>query len=176
MILETKRLRLIPMAPWHWLALMESEDRFASSFGCSPAAGLRGFAVSEDVSPAWVEQLRSAQTVDPWVHGYAVVHRTNGVVVGTAGFKGPPGDDGMVEVAYGIVPSHEGQGLATEAAQALIVFARGHEQVQRIQAHTAPEANASTKVLTKCGFHFIGLVEDPVDGLIWRWEWSEPTS
>ena len=32
------------------------------------------------------------------------------------------------------------------------------------------EANASTRVLTKCGFRHVGEVMDPEDGLVWRWE------
>ena len=30
--------------------------------------------------------------------------------------------------------------------------------------------NASTRVLTKCGFRHIGQVIDPEDGPVWRWE------
>ncbi len=37
-------------------------------------------------------------------------------------------------------------------------------------AHTCPEPNASTRVLTKCGFRRVGEVMDPDDGLVWRWE------
>ena len=39
-----------------------------------------------------------------------------------------------------------------------------------MQAHTAPTANASTRVLAKCGFDFVGEVMDPEDGRVWRWE------
>jgi hypothetical protein len=37
-------------------------------------------------------------------------------------------------------------------------------------AHTLPEENASNKALRRNGFAFAGEVEDPEDGLIWRWE------
>ena len=42
-----------------------------------------------------------------------------------------------------------------------------------VRAHTLPEPTASTRVLAKCGFHFVGDIVDPDYGPIWRWE-SEP--
>jgi RimJ/RimL family protein N-acetyltransferase len=40
-----------------------------------------------------------------------------------------------------------------------------------IRAHTMPEQNASTRVLEKCGFRWLGEVVDPEDGAVWRWEY-----
>jgi len=91
-------------------------------------------------------------------------------VIGAAGFKGPPDSGGMVEIAYGIVPSREGRGYATEAAGALVRFAQADDRVRLVRAHTLPEANASTHVLRKCGFVQVGEVIDPDDGRVWRWE------
>jgi ribosomal-protein-alanine N-acetyltransferase len=45
-----------------------------------------------------------------------------------------------------------------------------------VRAHTLPNPNASTRVLTKCGFHRVGEVIDPEDGLVWRWERNDPAS
>ena len=110
---------------------------------------------------------------DPWIHGFMLVHRDTGGVVGRCGFKGPPDGDGMVEIAYGVNPEHEGKGYATEAAGALVSYAFGHREVRVVRAHTLPEWNASTRVLTKCGFRRVGEVVDPEDGLVWRWEKTE---
>jgi len=68
------------------------------------------------------------------------------------------------------VPKFEGQGYATEAAAALVRFAFASGQVRLVRAHTLPVANASTRVLLKCGFHCLGTVVDPDDGPVWRWE------
>lgn len=99
-----------------------------------------------------------------------MTEREGNEVVGSAGFKGPPDADGVVEIAYGVAPSREGRGYATEAAGALVRFATADERVQLVRAHTLPEENASTRVLRKCGFVHIGEVIDPEDGLVWRWE------
>ena len=37
-------------------------------------------------------------------------------------------------------------------------------------AHTLPEENASTRALRRNGFTLAGAVDDPEDGLVWRWE------
>ena len=168
--IETKNLRLIPHSPQHILALIEGADLYARSFGWPPANGLRDFYVSKDVSPQWLAQLQSATVGDPWRHGFGVVHVASGQVIGSAGFKGPPGEDGAVEIAYGIVPDYQGKGYASEAAAALVDFAFESGRVRVARAHTLAQKNASTRVLTKCGFEFAGEFVDPEDGAVWRWE------
>ena len=170
MTLETARLRLSPYSPGHLLALIEGEGRFAECFGSPAAAGLRAFAVSDDVSPAWLARLRGATDPDPWLFGFAVVHKESQSVIGCLGFKGPPGDDGVVEIAYGIVPGFQSRGYATEAAEAGVAFAFGCDLVRSVRAHTLPTPSASTSVLAKCGFEKTGEVLDPEDGLVWRWD------
>ena len=63
-----------------------------------------------------------------------------------------------------------GKGYATEAAEALVSYALADPRVRVVRAHTFEKANASTRVLTKCGFGYIGEVIEPEDGLVWRWE------
>jgi RimJ/RimL family protein N-acetyltransferase len=123
-----------------------------------------------ELSRDWLALLDGSAPIDPWIHGFRLVHRINGTVIGQCGFKGPPGADGMVEIAYGVAPDHQGKGYATEAAAALTTYAFSDGSVRVVRAHTAPEPNASTRVLTKCGFHHVGEVIDPEDGLVWRWE------
>ena len=121
--IETKNLRLVPHAPEHLRALIRGPEFYAQSFGSQPANGLRDFIVSKDVSRDWLAQLEVATAADPWTHGFGLVHATSGTVIGCGGFKGPPGADGVVEIAYGVVPEYQGRGYATEAAQALVAFA-----------------------------------------------------
>jgi RimJ/RimL family protein N-acetyltransferase len=99
-----------------------------------------------------------------------IVDAESGEVIGTCGFKGPPDSAGVVEIAYGIVPSFEGRGYATEAAQALVDFAHRHREVRTVRAHTLPDNRASVRVLEKCGFLHMGEVMDPDDGLVLRFE------
>ena len=168
--LETAHLRLAPWAPEHLLAMIDGAERFETDAGVRLADGVRDMFVSGEVSPAWVAHLRSAPGPDPWTLGFAVVHRDDDRVIGSAGFKGAPDEDGVVEIAYGIVPTYERRGLATEAAKALVAFALERVDVTSIRAHTKPENGPSGRVLAKCGFQQVGEVTDQEDGLVWRWE------
>ena len=129
-----------------------------------------------DLSADWLALLAAATSADPWILGFNMVLRESGVMVGQCGFKGPPTSAGVVEIAYFVDPDHRGRGYATEAALAMVSHAFEHDEVSVVWAHTLPESNASTRVLTKCGFRNAGEVIDPEDGPVWRWEKSREVS
>jgi RimJ/RimL family protein N-acetyltransferase len=154
--LETRNLLLTLRSPQEVKAWVDSLDA----------------TVKKELSPEWLRSIAEAAHADPWLHGFCLVQRATGTTVGTAAFKAPPDGDGVVEISYAIAPDHQRQGYATEAADALTAYAFAQDAVRLVRAHTLPEPNASTRVLTKCGFRFAGEVIDPEDGLVWRWEKS----
>jgi ribosomal-protein-alanine N-acetyltransferase len=154
MELETVHLRLV---------LQSTEEVLAQIEAMSPAN-------QAEVSPDWIAQLRAAPSPHPWTHSFAIVLKASGTVIGSCGYKGPPSSDRVVEIAYGVNADQQGRGYATEAAEALTRYALENPQVRLVCAHTRPEENASTRVLTKCGFRQVGEVNDPEDGFVWRWE------
>ena len=92
------------------------------------------------------------------------------VVVGNCGFNGPPDGAGVVEIAYGVKPAFQRNGYATEAAGAILAFALSNPRVVLVCAYTLPDAKASCRVLTRCGFRNVGEHVHAEDGLVWRWE------
>src|SRR4051794_615505 len=100
LVIETEHLRLVLHAPQHLLALIEGVAAYERQTGLAVADGLREFYVSGDVSPDWLARLRASTAPDPWLHGFGVVHRDGGSVIGAVGFKGPPDGQGVVEIAY----------------------------------------------------------------------------
>jgi hypothetical protein len=56
-----------------------------------------------EVSPAWRERVRASTEANPWTHGFAVMDRPSGAAVGSCGYKGPPGPDGVVDPEDGRV-------------------------------------------------------------------------
>jgi RimJ/RimL family protein N-acetyltransferase len=125
------------------------------------------------VSADYLAKLEKSARKDPWVHGFHVVN-DEGVVVGLGCFKGPPVDE-TVEIAYAIVPEHQGKGYATAAAEALAAYAFESGMARIVRAHTLPDGLASQRVLLKSGFAKVGEVIDPEDGLVWRFECVKPT-
>ncbi|MDZ4831526.1 MAG: GNAT family N-acetyltransferase [Phycisphaerae bacterium] len=116
------------------------------------------------------ERFRRAKDAPPAWCGYLAFDAEERFVVGTCAFKGVPDAEGVVEIAYFTFPMYERRGYATAMATELIRRARLEPDVRRMCAHTAPETNASTRLLERLGFVFFGPVDDPEDGPIWRWE------
>jgi len=123
-----------------------------------------------EVSADWIARVRNSKAPDPWTYGYEILLQRQGVSIGSAGFKGPPDSNGMVEIAYMIEPAYQGRGYATEAAQGLVGFALADQRVRLVCAHTRTDNSSSIRVLEKCNFHCVGEVMDPEDGLVLRFE------
>lgn len=152
-MVETNRLQLVPQSVDDVRAMLDSlppEDR-------------------AQVSDDWLARVTDPGA-DEWTLGFRLLERDTGTLIGHAGFKGPPSDDGCVEIAYGILPEHQGRGYGTEAAGGLLAFIRNSGRVRTVRAHTLPERNASCRILEKHAFELIGEVLDPEDGRVWRWE------
>ena len=105
----------------------------------------------------------------PWI-GYFVMR--NNEVVGVGGFTGKP-KDGRVEIAYGTFKKYEGQGIGYFSCRQLISIAKEADPKLIITAKTAPENNASTKILERNGFEFTGIVQDEGIGDAWEWVHKE---
>ncbi len=101
----------------------------------------------------------------PWI-GYFV--ERNGQIVGSCGFTGQP-DDGKVEIAYWTFQAFEGQGVASFSCKELILISQKTDPNIIITAKTAPENNASTKILNRNGFVFSEIVQDHEIGDAWLW-------
>jgi [ribosomal protein S5]-alanine N-acetyltransferase len=104
--------------------------------------------------------------IKPWI-GYFVIRDHE--VVGSCGFTSAP-SEGRVEIAYWTFAKYEGQGVASYACAALIEIALKENSSLIITAKTAPEFNASTKILQKNNFIYKGIVQDHEIGDAWLWE------
>jgi [ribosomal protein S5]-alanine N-acetyltransferase len=64
------------------------------------------------------------------------------------------------EIGYGILPSFEGRGYATEGTQALINHLHASTGITSVIAHTFPSLPGSIRVMEKCGLVFDGDGEE----------------
>lgn len=101
----------------------------------------------------------------PWI-GYFVIRENK--IVGSCSFVGLP-KDGKVEIAYWTFKEFEGQGVASFACSELIKISQNNDSALIITAKTAPEHNASTKILEKNNFVFSEIVQDDEIGDAWLW-------
>ncbi len=80
-----------------------------------------------------------------------IIERSSNEVVGSLGLFWPPAD-GCVEIGYGVVPSRQGRGYATEATVTLTSFALASADVHTVHASVERANPASARVLEKAGF------------------------
>ena len=112
---------------------------------------------------AWFRaQLATRPDAAGWL-GYYVVAGIDGVptLVGTAGYKGPPDREGMVEIGYSIVKTYRRRGIATAALELLLERAFNDARVVTVSAETPTGFAASRGLLEKCGFVIAGASHDP---------------
>ena len=83
---------------------------------------------------------------------YVIVRLADGMAVGDAGFHGPPGEDGEVEIGYALVPAARGNGLAAEATGLLVEWARSQPGVHSVAARVDPSNVPSRRLLERLGF------------------------
>lgn len=81
--------------------------------------------------------------------GGELVGRINLTQVRRSGFQ-------SASLGYRIAPQHRGQGLASDAVQAVMQKAFHTHGLQRLEATARPENPASIRVLLKNGFHQFG--------------------
>ena len=115
-----------------------------------------------------IDYYKQVGFVPPWICYYA---KKDGLLVGTAAFKGPP-VQGRIEIAYGTFDKFRQQGIGTLICKSLVDLAVKTDASLSILARTLPEKNYSTRILEKNNFVLIGTVTDPEDGEVWEWEYS----
>lgn len=110
-----------------------------------------------------------------WWCWYIVAHAVEvDVLVGSAGFKGPPDAVGVAEIGYAVLAPFQRHGHASAAVALLAAAAFADPEVTSLIAHTAPDGLASQRVLRRAGFVPDGETVDPDDGLVLRWRLTRP--
>lgn len=112
--------------------------------------------VLSDVHDYFAQKLEGEPDHRGWWNWYAVQKRPH-ILIGGAGFSGPPDDSGTVTLGYSVLPDFEGKGYASEIAAGLFDWALGTGKVTRIFATTFERHYASVRVLEKNSFIYTGV-------------------
>ncbi|WP_165549663.1 GNAT family N-acetyltransferase [Kribbella speibonae] len=115
----------------------------------------------------WLWQYRLDQLArDPSAFGWLVkLVVADGIVVGYAGFHGPPDENGMVEIGYTVDPPFRRQGFAKAIVAALLERAAAEPDVRTVRATISPTNEASLATIAGFGFVANGEQWDDEDGL-----------
>lgn len=137
---ETKRLKLYPATREQMEAVIASET-------------------DVELRKAYSEMLElSLGRPEQW-DWYAMwmIELHSGTHIGDLCFKGL-GEDGTVEIGYGILEEYRCRGYASEAVEAAVLWALKQPGVRRVEAEAEADNLASLRVLEKCGFVPAGTV------------------
>ena len=122
----------------------------------------------------WLWGVRLAQIeADPAAARWyvrAAVTRAGNVVVGHAGFHGPPDAGGMVEIGYTVAPELRGRGHGHAIVAALLDAAASEPSVRVVRASISPTNARSLALVARAGFERAGEQWDEEDGLEWIFE------
>jgi [ribosomal protein S5]-alanine N-acetyltransferase len=170
-----QRVRFVELSSAAMSALLDG-----SLAGASREAGvaLTPYFVTEDALRLWqrrVSQVAADPSSARWV-ARAVVAEPEGVVVGHAGFHGPPDQAGMVEVAYSVDPACRRRGYARAMLAALLRRAAAEPAVRTVRATISPGNVASLATISGFGFTEAGEQWDDEDGRELIFELAVPTS
>ena len=160
--LETSRLVLRPLAisdATEMAGLVGDPGLYAFSSDEPPTL--------EELTEMYRRLLGGPDTDDEWWGHWVLVERTSSPLVGIVSALLWLADGGRAQVAWVVGTPRQGQGLAKEAARALVGWLRGLP-LARIEAYIHPEHAVSAAVATSSGLE---PTSEIVDGeIVWRWD------
>jgi len=167
MILETARLKIIQCDVEILEEAVKGNSNVATKLDVKVPENWTEF--GKEALEYVINKLEENTSESGW-WTYLPIHKSENKLIGSGGYKGKPTQGGEIEIGYEIAPKYRNQGFATEFTIALIENAFKDDYVKLISAHTLGEFNPSTKVLLKCGFEKVDELNDPDEGIIWKWE------
>ncbi len=148
----TDRLRLVAGTEAFAAAELEAREKLSKLLGALvpetwPPDNLR------DVLDYFYALHKEHSEWEGWLTWYAIrIDSGHPILCGSVGFRGPPDEQGMVEIGYSVLPEFQGQGLATEAVAGIVQWAKQQPEAKEIEAETNTDNEASIRVLEKNGF------------------------
>lgn len=151
-IIETKRLML------RQVTTEDAADMFAylSDQDVVKPMGLDPFETIKDVWDEinWYTSIYEKGTGIRW----GITLKDSGKVIGSCGFLNRHSKHFRAEVGYEVNKDYWGQGIASEALEAVVKYGYQHLQLERIEALIEPSNVSSQKLVEKIGFLREGLL------------------
>jgi len=161
------RIRLQPLTAQEILLYVKTDFSFEDAMKLERVPRF----VDENVQKKLTDIIIPKMQSDPenilfytlWV---AIDTTINTVVAGIV-FKGPPNENGEVELGAGTLDGFMNRGYMTETTKLLCDYALKNMPVKNIIANCSPENVASQRTLEKCGFEIVKK-----EATNWNWCWS----
>ena len=149
-ILETKKLKLIPLDDYNLRLLVEDRQKMERNLGVK--INDTELEESEIISLRTSLQKVIENKEDYlWYTNWVIVLKKENKIIEGLCFKGCPDEKGRVEIGYGMQDEYRCKGYATEAVKELINWTFNFKIVTEIIAETEKDNLPSHRVLEKIG-------------------------
>jgi RimJ/RimL family protein N-acetyltransferase len=138
---------------------------------------------SEAKAQDLIDTVRQKEPGEPEAFQFALEAKASSQLIGDLMLRTEENDKRLGEIGYTLAPHAQGQGLATEAVQALIQYCFETLSMHRLSATADPRNDASLRLLERLGFRreayfikslwFKGDWADDVVYALLRDEWLE---
>jgi RimJ/RimL family protein N-acetyltransferase len=148
-------------------ALTALADGDLDAADAASPVGLDEWFIGPDWRSTWTlrrDQVRADPAAQSWVTG-VIWDDVAQLAVGSAGFHGPPDEQGMVEVGYTVKEPLRRRGYGRAALAAMLDRARREQSVHVVRASISPGNTASRNLVAQFGFTLVGEQWDDEDGL-----------
>lgn len=117
-----------------------------------------GYPAAGDISAA--RRFLAARAEGGAAHpgAYEIRRRDDAYAIGGVDFHGPPDEEGSLTIGYGLMPTAQGKGYASEAVRSVLNSARARG-FTRVKGDADHENAASHHVMTAAGMTLIGQDE-----------------
>lgn len=167
--LHTKRLDLYALTPSALHAYLNATEALEADMGRRLSRAILTPTVRRAIQMKLTKLAKAPPEEWPWFTYWLAEIRKSRFGAGLLGFKGPPDDQGRVEIGYGIDPQAGDRGYTTEAAGALITWAFSHPSCLEIVAPDTRKDNpASHRVLAKLGMQAYAETDEGISYLLTR--------
>ena len=144
--LITQRLRLRQFEP-------RDVDGLHTCFGDGEAMRFWNFPACQNKAETarWVKILARATSPHSY-QAWAVAEKRGDRCIGMVNYHHREPHNRRLELGYILAPPHHGQGLMTEALQALVTYCFDELRTHRIEAMISPDNGASIRLVERLGF------------------------
>ncbi|MET8141286.1 GNAT family protein [Sphaerisporangium sp. NPDC005288] len=161
---SSKQVRFVELSRTAMSALLDGDLAAASN---TAGVALTEYFVTDRARWLWrfrIDQMAADPRHAQWMVRQAVTG-PEGVVIGHAGFHGPPDEAGMVEIGYAVAPDFRRQGYGRAILIELLRRAAAEPAVKTVRATISPDNVASLATIAGFGFVEVGEHWDEEDGL-----------
>lgn len=165
--IETNRLIIIPITYSIACSILKGDNKVFERLGINT----NGKWPVQDTLDI-LNFLKDTLSLNDDANGFGVwmvVKKEDMIVIGDAGFKGEPDENGEVEIGFGIIEEEQRKGYGYEVASALINWASQNGNVKVIKADCLIDNIPSINLLRKCG-----MCETYRDSELIYWEKKVP--